>query len=80
MALLFASGIKASCYATLHKSEEKIIKGNFGRTVRKGVGDSRRNGTEEPFDSVLFVRSGVFPEFPRRRRYRCARRTWMSRP
>ena len=31
--LLSALRIKAPCYATLHKSEEKFFKGDFGRTI-----------------------------------------------
>lgn len=64
VALLSALGIKAPCYATLHKSEEKFFRGDFGRSVMEEASAIlARMGQEEPFDPVLFVGSGVFPEY-----------------
>lgn len=64
VALLSALGIKAPCYATLHKSEEKFFRGDFGRSVMEEASAIlARMGQEEPFDPVLFIGSGVFPEY-----------------
>lgn len=64
VALLSALGIKAPCYATLHKSEEKFFRGDFGRKIMEEASATlARMGQEEPFDPVLFVGSGVFPEY-----------------
>ena len=57
-------GLRAPCYKTIQNSAVRFFKGDLSHTVMERAGRLLKDmGVDEEFDPVMFVNTGIYPEY-----------------